>query len=372
MWKREGERTAALHVWRIRADGTIGVTPRMPDMPIIVDMEVSNRCNAKCHFCPRDATPHQGLMSPEVFEKGFEQALELPEGITVNLCGLGEPLLNKHVPAFVRAVRDAGVECGLSSNASLLDERRASAILEAGVTRVFLNVGDRDQDYEAVYQLPFQPTLENVERFVDLAGDDCEIHIVLVDHRRDPGHLEEMRTFWRERGISRFQQYDVINRGGALFVDEMQYQRMPEQAQAREMLRERGGHALCSVPFTSLFIGYDGLYYLCCSDWRKQAPLGSVFDTDLVEVARHKYEHVSTGEPVCRSCNLDPLNRLTDKLRGVSAGELPMADAQNAAQEMLGVSRAIDDGMVRLEQRAASRPSTRRGDRRKLIPVVAE
>ena len=36
-------------------------------MTVVVDIEPTNRCNAKCYFCPRDATPHQGLMTPEVF-----------------------------------------------------------------------------------------------------------------------------------------------------------------------------------------------------------------------------------------------------------------------------------------------------------------
>ena len=151
-------------------------------------------------------------MSPEVFEKGLERALAMPESIRVNLCGLGEPLLNRHVPDFIRQVRGAGVECGMSSNGSLLDEKKAAAVLEAGVGRVFLNVGDRDEDYEEVYKLPFERTLANVERFVAMAGDDCEVYLVLVNHRRDPEHTEDMRRFWQERGVTRFQEFDIINR----------------------------------------------------------------------------------------------------------------------------------------------------------------
>jgi MoaA/NifB/PqqE/SkfB family radical SAM enzyme len=72
-------------------------------MPTTVDVEVTNRCNAKCHFCPRDRTPHQGLMPPEVFAKTLERAVEyrarvadLPNpNVHISLCGLGEPLLNR-------------------------------------------------------------------------------------------------------------------------------------------------------------------------------------------------------------------------------------------------------------------------------------
>ena len=43
----------------------------------VIDMEVTNRCNAKCHFCPRDRTPHQGLMPAEVFEAGCSERVLL-------------------------------------------------------------------------------------------------------------------------------------------------------------------------------------------------------------------------------------------------------------------------------------------------------
>ena len=47
-------------------------------MPFSVDIELTNRCNAKCHFCPRDQTPHEGLMSPEVFDQSLRRAVGVP------------------------------------------------------------------------------------------------------------------------------------------------------------------------------------------------------------------------------------------------------------------------------------------------------
>ena len=41
-------------------------------------------------------------MTLEVFEQGSIFRAAVLESIRVNLCGLGEPLLNKHVPDFVR------------------------------------------------------------------------------------------------------------------------------------------------------------------------------------------------------------------------------------------------------------------------------
>ena len=63
------------------------------------------------------------------------------------------------------------------------------------------------------------------------------MRIVLVNHRRDADHLAKMTTFWRERGIDQFLPFNVMNRGGTLFVDEMQYSNFAERAEAEAMLR---------------------------------------------------------------------------------------------------------------------------------------
>ncbi len=99
-------------------------------------MEVTNRCNAGCSVCPRDQTPHEGLMSPEVFHKGLERADEYrgaavqldDTDVHISLCGLGNPLINKHIPERIRAVNDNDFVSTMSSNGALLAERRGDHV----------------------------------------------------------------------------------------------------------------------------------------------------------------------------------------------------------------------------------------------------
>jgi MoaA/NifB/PqqE/SkfB family radical SAM enzyme len=296
---------------------------------VTIDCEATNRCNAKCYFCPRDATPHQGLMTMEVFEQTLERAVELSRpsdgrpghDIKISLCGLGEPLLNPKTPEFVRRIREAGFECVMSSNASILDERRGRALLDAGLQQININVGDVDDEYEHVYKLPFEKTRDNIIRFAEMAGDECQVNIVLVDHHMDRAHIKKMVKYWRGYGLSDFVFFDVMNRGGSLFVDHMQYETYPEVEQARALLGASEMPTVCALPFVALFVGYDGKYYLCCSDWTKETPMGTVFDESFSSITRQKLTYVLSREPVCKSCNWDPVNRLTDVLRAIDAGE---------------------------------------------------
>jgi len=307
-----------------------------------VDIEPTNRCNAKCYFCPRDATPHQGLMTVEVFEQSLARTVDLRaqlrsmgrEDLKISLCGLGEPLLNRHTPEFVARCRAEGFHTTMSSNAAVLDEKRGHALLEAGLQQICINVGDVDADYDDIYELPFEKTRENILRFRDLSDGACQIYIVLVDHRKDPQHLEAMRKYWSDLGLSAFIEYEIINRGGALFVDHMQFDSFAQLAEARAMLDAQNFEPICATPFTYLFIGYDGQYYLCCSDWKKEVPLGSVFDTSFVEVMHEKLRHVRTRRPVCETCNMDPLNRLTEVLHARDAGEADASDIEVVLEKM--------------------------------------
>jgi hypothetical protein len=175
-------------------------------------------------------------------------------------------------------------------------------------------------------------------RFNDLAGDVRKLTIVLVKYRDDPSHLKAMRKYWRDRGIDTFTTFELINRGGALFVEHMQYETYAEVSEARALLRDAGVEPVCAAPFLYLFIGYDGQYYLDSSDWKKQVPLGSVFDVSFTDIMATKLAHVRGREAVCKSCTLDPINIITDALR------------RNAASSD---SQEIRDAIEKIRQRSA-------------------
>jgi MoaA/NifB/PqqE/SkfB family radical SAM enzyme len=351
-------------------------------MRFSIDFELTNRCNASCHFCPRDRTPHQGLMSMETFEQGLRRAIEYrsqveaaiapqPVEVDISLCGLGEPLLNKHAADFARAVRGAGFSCSFSSNGALLDERRATALLDAGVQIAYLNIGDIGDRYEEVYQLPFERTRDNIVRFTQLAEGRCETCIVLVNYRRDPDHVEDMKRYWSEYGITVFQDYEIMNRGGSLFVDHMQYETLAARGEAEQLLRAGGQTPLCGAPFAYLFVGYDANYYLCCSDWEKRAPVGTVFDNSFLDVTGAKLRHVMDRQVVCQTCNLDPINRLTEVLHHSDRG-VEDPEVIELVESLRAGTVAIADALTQVDPSSAAILRADPPQRRNLIPVVAE
>jgi MoaA/NifB/PqqE/SkfB family radical SAM enzyme len=289
----------------------------------------------------------------------------------ISLCGLGEPLLNKHAPAFARHVRDAGFRCAMSSNGALLDERRGSELLDAGLNEILINCGEQGEDYEAVYKLPWEKTRDNIIRFAEMAGDDCDVLLILVNHRRDAQHQLDMREFWGQHGIKAFHEYEIMNRGGSLFVDEMQYARHPESQVADQLLNVDGPTPICIAPFLGFFVGYDGNYYLCCSDWEKTVPVGTVFDDEFVDTLEAKLRYVSTRGPLCATCNHDPVNRITEDLRAVESGEIDRSTVDDTIRDMRIETKMMVEGLDRLVPATSDHfgkpPRTRR-----MIPVTVD
>lgn len=315
-----------------------GSPPPLSPHSAVVDIELTSRCNASCSFCPRAETPHQGLIDEDTFTAALGRAVEYrdalielsashpgyfetPGGtIWLSFCGMGEPLLHPRVVEYVGRAAAAGLRPILNTNAALLSPERAEELMDAGLAMAFLNVGETGDDYEAVYGLPFERTRTNVEHFLEAATGRCAAVIVLVDHRGDPQHAASMHDYWSQRGATGFMPFSLVNRAGSLAPGDGDDAWHAFRDEARRVLDAAGDASRCWVPYLYPFIGYDGTYYLCSSDWRKEVDLGTVFERALVDLLDDKAERVCASSAICRDCTHEPTNAMA---RALALADVP-------------------------------------------------
>jgi MoaA/NifB/PqqE/SkfB family radical SAM enzyme len=357
-----------------------------PPFPAGVDIELTSRCNAHCTFCPREETPHQGLIDEATFSAALGRAVEyrdallvlherqpgylgVPDGtMWLSFCGMGEPLLHPRVVEYVARVTDAGLRPIINTNGALLSPELAAELLDAGLSMACINVGEVDDEYEAVYKLPFERTRANVEHFIGAAGDRCGVSIALVDHRGDPAHAAAMRAYWSNLGARAFMPFELVNRAGALQVGEQLDVWAAYGDDAQALLRDKGGWTSCWVPFLYPFVGYDGNYYLCSSDWRKQVNLGNVFDDALADLIDEKLEQVRGRSPICPGCTHEPANELAWKLAR-AAGDAPEYPGASTPEELLAALDHFAGCVEAMRTHLPHRPTDLRTKNRRLIPV---
>jgi MoaA/NifB/PqqE/SkfB family radical SAM enzyme len=285
-----------------------------------VDVELTNRCNALCSFCPRAETPQQGFMTFETFEKVVARVLELNEKSPhyIDFTGQGESTLHPQLLEFATYAKSKRLGVRMTTNANLLDKDKSRALIEAGLISVTFSVSDFGDDYELVYNLSFEKTRTNILDFLALTKEyperEIDIVISIVKHDINMNKIEEMKRFWYGLGVKYVMEFDQNNRGGACDNQHYFSGNNTYELEANKILANGKISSLCAAPFRFIFVGWNGQYYICCSDYRKQSPLGSVFEYGIEEMEAIKFEALKGYIPACASCNIDPVNAVREVL----------------------------------------------------------
>ena len=166
--------------------------------PFTVYIEQTKYCNFKCFYCihsTRDeadgefrALGHRMQHMDEVFfEKIIRELKEFPQdGIKrIVFSGLGEPLMNPHLPDYVRMVVEAGIagRVEIITNGLLLTSEKSRALVAAGITNINISVQGLDAaGYEKTcgIRIDFERYLENLKYLYEHKGN-AQIYIKAID-----------------------------------------------------------------------------------------------------------------------------------------------------------------------------------------------
>ena len=250
--------------------------------PLRVNIDPCDACNFKCDFCFQcKSTEFKGsIMSTDLFERTISQLKEFDEPINViQLFCLGEPLLNKNVPLFIRRIREENVarEVKITTNGSLLTHSLIDDLMEAGLNEFVISLnGLKDEDFERVSKtkLSFETLFDNI-RYLYAHKGECHVHIKIVG---DYFSEDEQKFFINTIGTYA----DTINIDGITnhwsgikVTDKQQQQYNVGEGTFKDW-------PICSLCFYELVVHSDGSVSPCAADWQKDKQnLGNITETSL-------------------------------------------------------------------------------------------
>lgn len=258
-------------------------------------------------------------MSEEVFQQAVARAGE--ESIPVMLAGQGESLIHPRFDAFIAHFAAVGVPFALTTNAALLTPDKSRFLLDQGIFRITFSVSDLGEDYEEVYNLDFDTMRQHVDAFMALNQGRSEVWISVVEHDINRDKIPDIRRYWEALGVTGVHVYRQITRGGACQTGHYFLQSDAHRVEAEALMAAKGVSTLCNLAFVAPFVGWNGQYYICCSDYEKLEPLGSVFDYSLSEMDDIKKQSIYRDNPACLKCNYDPVNVVREAMFEVEHGE---------------------------------------------------
>ncbi len=144
--------------------------------PVLVNLEVTKACNAKCHFCVC------WTIQEHVHLKDYGPVLEKIKPVVCSING-GEPLLRKDICDIVRQVRPHVAYTGIISNGALMTEEKAWQLIDAGLDQLTFSIDYASEKHDEVRKLPgvFKHLCGLIPRMVSQGFDNIVINTILMD-----------------------------------------------------------------------------------------------------------------------------------------------------------------------------------------------
>ena len=281
---------------------------RHRDVPRLIRIEVTNKCTARCTFCPHSVmTREQGIMDMALFRTIIDDVVECGIG-RVSLHGLGEPLMDPFLFDRIRYCGERSVPLiSTNTNAAFLSLKMCDRLLESPLHEIFVSL---DAATPGAYGkirpgLDFERVEANVRYLCEenaRRGRGLSIYLSFVETGDNIGDVPRYRKKWNRlvTGIS----FSLMhNWAGAVECSG------PRAAPPRPVRRDP-----CRPIWTDMNVLWDGRVPLCCYDHDGVVVIGDlhresirqVWGGDSLEAVRRAHRACEFETiPICAPCSVN-------------------------------------------------------------------
>jgi MoaA/NifB/PqqE/SkfB family radical SAM enzyme len=150
--------------------------------PILMNIEVTKRCNARCDFCDYWTSKRIDEMDD------YLPIVRMVRPIVTSFTG-GEPLMRKDLAQLIRRIRDNtryNYLCVIT-NGVLLDEKRASELWEAGVDQLSISLDFLGEEHDRMRGVPglYSHLSSIIPRLRSVGFDNVQLNTVIMEDNLD-------------------------------------------------------------------------------------------------------------------------------------------------------------------------------------------
>ena len=247
-------------------------------------VEITNRCNLACSFCPKTKRAPRTMSAQE-----FDLILSRLEGYVqyVYLHVMGEPLLHPELTTLFALAKARNMKICITTNGTLLQKRSDELLAAESLHKISVSLHSFEGNDGAVEQeLSY---LTQVWNFAEKAAKKR----VIVALR-----------LWNDGGA------DARNGEILDFLRSRTGDNWPEMRNGSFLLRGESGAQFCYGLRDQLGVLVDGTVVPCCLDHEGDVALGNLFTQPLTEILtspractlREGFSRRKPAEELCRRC----------------------------------------------------------------------
>ncbi len=265
---------------------TYGFGGRLSEQfPSQINVDLTEVCNLACIHCPHPdfkKSAHYGAryLSPEWNKKMVDEVRAHGGGFTqyIRYTGEGEPLIHPEGYEMIEyAVRESGVYVTLTTNGTIMNEKRTRKLLDAGVHLIDISLDAFSPETYAKIRVngDLNVTRANVLRLLEWiksSGAKTKVIVSFVEQELNRHEAASFEKFWNEQGAHFVVMRRLHSAAGAVISVANLMRTANKKTQRRP----------CVYPWERIILNPRGLAF-CPADWTHGAALGDYAATTIHE-----------------------------------------------------------------------------------------
>jgi len=337
---------------RIMSGGLKGTAPedllsrleefRNPE-PVVYNVETTNACNMRCEMCPRTTlmTRRVEHLEPELFARIVKQLRPHPAGLwarwesfveeqygipptdmsenhfylrvipkVIQLHGYGDPLLDKNIASYVRALAEGGFHSYFSCNPANIDVERTIRMFENGLTYIKYSI-------ETVDNALHRQIRGKASDFSNSCGKIMQLLELKAQRGYRTAIVITMLNLNRRDQFEDFERLKQAFAGADVYI----YLKSEDQLWYRRNLHRTSSihwSEMCQHPWMSMTVKSNGEAAMCMEDFNNEIILGDTRRELLRDIwngaryARLRKDHVHPARGIkCHErCDMNTVGEL--------------------------------------------------------------
>ena len=268
-------------------------------------LEITNRCNLSCSFCPKTKRPARTL-NPAEFRQLAENLRPYTDYLYLHV--LGEPLMHPELETLLGICGELNFRVVITTNGTLLPAQETVLLSSPALYKINVSL----HSFEANAPGDFRAYLSGCFSFAKKAGDAgklVDLRLWNLDGETTRGQnaqndviLETLASFFPRPWVQNTWGFRLC---GRVFVHYAEKFDWPDLA-----LEERSDCGTCRALKDQIAVLSDGTVVPCCLDHEGDIALGNLFSQNLPEILDDTpaktllsgFSARKLSHPLCRRC----------------------------------------------------------------------
>ena len=296
----------------------------LEEWPGALLIDITNRCNAKCVWCPNPDLTHVGAMDMDVYRKIIDDYGS--RGGVVTFGTFGEPLMDKHMKERIEYLKRYPKihKIEVLTNGFFLNDKMVPLLIEHGVG-VDISLDELDkQTFEDVKKMSFDVVRDNIVNFLEInskASRPVPVNIRIKTLKTVEETLaQELFKIIASHDCSvvlnSIDDNIISNWAGKLdkeaFIKEYEIS-SPDKTRYTHKRFNQTNVAPCTQLWKWMVVYWDGRVVLCCADMFSRSIVGDLKLNSITEIWNGPDLKKLRGQmvnrkrfevPICQDCDI--------------------------------------------------------------------